>query len=158
MFSKPFCDYYDTNYILVSWLFLRGLALIYFAAFTSMAVQIEGLVGANGILPIALKLDLIERFYPQLYFWQMPTVFWFNASDTMLVSACYIGIVAASLLLLNIFPRAMLIICYGLYLSVVEAGQDFTHFQWDIFLLETGFLAISSVGDRGLLYFYSAGC
>jgi hypothetical protein len=151
MFSKPFCDHYDTNYILVSWLFLRGLALIYFAAFTSMAVQIEGLVGANGILPIASKLDLIERFYPQQYFWRMPTVFWFNASDTMLVSVCYIGIVAASLLLLNIFPRAMLIICYGLYLSVVEAGQDFTHFQWDVFLLETGFLAIFLSWGSGIV-------
>jgi hypothetical protein len=151
IFSKAFWNHYNSDYILISWLFLRGLALIYFAAFASMAVQIEGLAGANGILPFASKLALIEQFYPQQYFWQMPTVFWFNASDTMLVSVCYAGMAAASLLLLNIFPRSMLIVCYGLYLSVVEAGQDFTHFQWDVFLLETGFLAIFLTWGSGII-------
>lgn len=151
IFSKAFWSHYNSDYILVNWLFLRGLALIYIAAFTSMVVQIEGLAGANGILPIASRLALLEQFYPQQYFWQMPTVFWFNASDTMLISVCYAGMAAASLLLLNIFPRAMLIVCYGLYLSVVEAGQDFTHFQWDIFLLETGFLAIFLSWGSGII-------
>jgi hypothetical protein len=38
--------------ILVNWLFLRLLALIYFAAFTSLVGQVAGLVGADGILPV----------------------------------------------------------------------------------------------------------
>src|SRR5205823_1699747 len=32
--------------------------------------------------------------------------------------------------------------CWALYRSLTTAGQDFLSFQWDILLLETGFLAI----------------
>ena len=35
---------------------LRGLAIVYLIAFASMLPQINGLVGSNGILPIALGL------------------------------------------------------------------------------------------------------
>ena len=51
----------NSTYFLVSWIFLRGLAIIYFAAFASMSVQIEGLVGENGILPIKSKLAEIGQ-------------------------------------------------------------------------------------------------
>lgn len=40
--------YFD-DYVLVSWVFLRFIALIYLTAFASMAVQITGLAGAGGI-------------------------------------------------------------------------------------------------------------
>ncbi|MFW5443733.1 MAG: hypothetical protein ACKE51_05430 [Methylococcaceae bacterium] len=78
VFSKSFWNSYSTDTVLVSWVFLRGLALIYLSAFASMTVQIEGLVGENGILPIITKLTLIEQFYPEQKYWQMPTIFWFN--------------------------------------------------------------------------------
>ncbi len=151
IFSKSIIKSYDSDTVLISWVFLRGLAVIYFSAFASMAVQIEGLVGANGILPITSKLALIEQFYQNQKFWQMPGVFWLNASDSMLVSTCYAGMLAAGLLLINTFNRAALIVCFVLYLSVVEAGQDFTHFQWDAFLLETGFLAIFLTWGSGII-------
>ncbi|NOR81030.1 MAG: lipase maturation factor family protein, partial [Methyloprofundus sp.] len=151
LFSKAFWRRDSSNFILVSWVFLRGLALIYFFAFASMSVQIEGLIGANGILPVIRKLELIEHFYQGQRFWHMPTIFWINASDTMLSSVCYAGMAIACLLLLNIFTRASLIVCYFLYLSIVEVGQDFTHFQWDVFLLEIGFLAIFLTWGTGII-------
>jgi len=36
----------------VRWLFLRSLGVIYLIAFVSLWVQIMGLVGSNGILPL----------------------------------------------------------------------------------------------------------
>src|SRR5271156_526127 len=39
------------SYARIEWLFLRTLALIYFCAFASLAVQITGLVGEQGMLP-----------------------------------------------------------------------------------------------------------
>ena len=42
---------------ITSWLFLKMLSVIYFAAFLSLAVQITGLVGPNGILPFNEFLD-----------------------------------------------------------------------------------------------------
>jgi len=121
---------------------LRGLALIYFAAFTSMAVQIEGLIGENGILPLQSKLATIAQYFPGNNYRVFPTLFWFDASDRTLLMACFIGMMAAVMLLLNSLERMALILCYSLYLSITVAGQDFTAFQWDVFLLEAGFLGL----------------
>nr|HIL75350.1 lipase maturation factor family protein [Rhodospirillales bacterium] len=150
LFSKAYWNRYHKNYVLISWLFLRGLALIYFAAFASMAIQIEGLVGSNGILPVTDKLALLELFYSEQRFWRLPTIFWFDASDTMLISVCYIGMAFTILLLFNLFTRFSLFFCYILYLSIVKAGQEFTAFQWDTFLLETGFLALFLTWGSGI--------
>jgi len=114
VFSKAALSRSSADSILLSWVFLRGLALIYFAAFASMAVQIEGLVGSDGILPAIDKLALIEHLYQQQKFWQMPTIFWLNASDVMLNWACYLGMAVACLLLFDIFTRSSLIIAYVL--------------------------------------------
>src|SRR5262249_22737067 len=37
---------------------------------------------------------------------------------------------------------AILFVLWFLYLSIMNVGQDFLSFQWDILLLEAGFLAI----------------
>ena len=151
LLSKTFYTDYSSDYILVSWVFFRALAFIYFLAFASLSVQIEGLIGANGLLPVSNKLAAIEHFYQQQKFWQTPTIFWINASDTMLSAVCYAGMAAACLLLLNVYTRATLVVCYVLYLSCVTVGQDFTHFQWDFFLLEIGFLAIFLSWSSGII-------
>ena len=39
------------TYALSSWLFLRLLGLVYLCAFWSLASQVRGLVGHDGILP-----------------------------------------------------------------------------------------------------------
>ncbi|MGR8932882.1 MAG: lipase maturation factor family protein [Gammaproteobacteria bacterium] len=127
---------------IVAWLFLRGLGLIYLAAFGSMATQIDGLIGSDGILPLGDALARIAEQFPQQNYWRFPTLFWFGDSDTALDAVCYAGMAAACLVVLNIFSRSALIACFLLYLSIAAAGQDFTAFQWDIFLLESGFLAI----------------
>ncbi len=141
---------YQTN---VSWLFLRGLGLIYFAAFASLAVQIEGLIGSAGILPIAAKLDALKSFPEFDQYWLFPTLFWLNSSNFALSLACSSGMIAALLLILNYGERAALIACYLFYLSLTTAGQNFTAFQWDGFLLEAGFLGIFLTWGSGIIIF-----
>src|SRR5262249_52636346 len=41
------------SYDLTRWLFLRLLALVYLIAFLSLHVQMPGLIGSHGILPVA---------------------------------------------------------------------------------------------------------
>jgi hypothetical protein len=127
---------------LAVWVFLRLLALIYFAAFASLSVQITGLIGAEGILPAAEYLDAARARWGGSAWLEVPTLFWLDPSDDMLVAACYVGMAAALALLLAVFERAALLLCFGLYLSLVSVGQDFTSFQWDMLLLESGFLAL----------------
>jgi len=43
-----------------------------------------------------------------------------------------------------------LLACYALYLSLVSVGQVFNSYQWDAFLLESGFLALFLPGGSPL--------
>ena len=45
----------------------------------------------------------------------------------------------------------MLIALFALYLSYAHAGQDFMMFQWDLLLLESGFLAIFLPGGSRIV-------
>jgi hypothetical protein len=131
------------DYRLTSWLFLRALGVIYCIAFGSLAVQIKGLIGSNGILPIADMIEVARTQFTVLEgLRRFPTLVWFNSSDEFLVGMCVAGMVLALLLLANILPKIMLIGLWVLYLSLVHAGQVFLAFQWDMLLLEVGFLAI----------------
>src|SRR4029450_8902203 len=52
------------------------------------------------------------------------------------------GVVSSLLLIIGFIPVVSLIALFVFYLSLTIAGQAFLSFQWDILLLETGFLAI----------------
>src|SRR5580658_4751389 len=130
----------------VEWLFLRLLAAIYFVAFASLAVQITGLLGERGILPVAGYLAAVSKVLGVRAYWEIPTIFWVAHGDKFLVAVCWAG-AAISLLLFSAllagYPERIALVClYVLYLSLCTVGQDFLSFQWDALLLETGFLAI----------------
>ena len=131
------------SYSRVQWLFWKILGAIYCAAFLSLAVQIRGLVGSNGILPAGAYLSRISEALGFSRYWNFPTVFWLTgSSDLALISVCAAGALFSILLIAGFLQRMALIACYVLYLSLTTIGQDFLSFQWDILLLETGFLAI----------------
>ena len=135
-------DYGPPRYELVLFLFLRLFGLIYLAAFVSFAVQAQGLIGSHGILPLAEFLDAVRHAAGWERFYLMPTVFWWNAGDAAIQAVCWGGAGLALLLALNLVPRLSLLLLYILYLSLLYAGQTFMTYQWDTFLLETGFLAL----------------
>ncbi len=126
----------------VARLFLRALALIYLAAFWSLAVQVEGLVGSGGILPLTELLELAEKRHGAMAWLHLPTLFWLAPHDWALVAGCWLGVALSLLLLLGRCERTALIGLFLLYLSLQQAGQLFLNFQWDYLLLEAGFLAI----------------
>jgi hypothetical protein len=130
------------DYRLVRALFLRGVALVYGLAFLSLWAQVEGLLGAGGILPAAEFLDGLREQLGDPAIGQVPTIFWLESSDAMLTGMCGVGVLLAAVVLWGAAPAPCLIALWILYLSVVNVGRDFLSFQWDILLLETGFLAI----------------
>ena len=69
-------------------------------------------------------------------------VCWLGASDAALYGWCGAGIVAAVVLMLGFVPLPCLVFLWIDYLSLSIAGQLFYQFQWDILLLEAGFVAI----------------
>jgi predicted DCC family thiol-disulfide oxidoreductase YuxK len=139
------------RYALVSWVFLRLLGAIYVAAFTSLGVQITGLIGQHGILPLGDYLRAAHQALGDSAYVDLPTLFWLNSSDTALVAGALAGAILGLLVVLNVGTRLALIGLFALYLSLTLAGQAFLSFQWDALLLEVGFLAIFLTGGSRIV-------
>jgi predicted DCC family thiol-disulfide oxidoreductase YuxK len=135
-------DLAPPRYDLISFLFLRLFGLIYLSAFISFAVQAQGLIGSHGILPVADLVDSIRAQVGAERFFLMPMVFWWSASDFTIQAVCWTGAGVSLLLVFNLLPRPSLLLLYVLYLSLLYGGQAFMTYQWDIYLLEAGFLAL----------------
>ena len=125
-----------------TWIFLRLLGVIYFIAFASFGSQALGLVGSNGILPAKTFLAAVsQRFGPERY-WLVPTLGWLNSSDVFIQFLWIAGLLFSLFVILGFLEAPALFLSWLFYLSVVTLGQDFMEFQWDILLLEVGFLAV----------------
>ena len=125
------------------WLFLRALGGIYFSAFFSLVFQIRGLIGPQGILPANEYLQAVARSLGTTRgVWFAPTLLWISSGPDKLTALCWIGMAASLLLVLNVWPRAMLAICFVCFLSFVSAAQDFSGYQSDGMLLEAGFISL----------------
>jgi hypothetical protein len=124
------------------WIFLRALGAIYFSAFFSLVFQIRGLIGPEGILPASEYLKSIAEQFGHARYWYVPSVLWFSSGSHMLTSLCWVGMAAAVLLVLNLWPRGMLVVCFVCFLSFVSAAREFSGYQSDGMLLEAGFLSL----------------
>ena len=135
--------------------FLRALGLTYLIAFLSLWVQVDGLIGSNGVSPLNQFLPAARAQLGQDVYALLPTLCWFNSSDAFLHFLCGAGVVISLLLIFGIAPALSLIALFAFYLSLSMAGQILLSFQWDVLLLETGFLAIFfapwRLWPRGLL-------
>jgi len=135
------------SYVLVRRAFLSCLGVIYLIAFLSLWVQIGGLLGSKGIAPAAQTMSAIRQAVDAAHigasrYFHLPTLCWISASDGFLNALCAIGTVLAVLLIIGIAPAPCLFLLWLIYLSLCSVGDPFLSFQWDVLLLETGFLAI----------------
>jgi len=124
-------------------IFTRLLAATYLIAFVSLWVQIEGLAGSLGILPAAPFLEAVRAKLGGAGYFLYPTVCWLGAGDGALNFVCGAGAALSALLLLTgLAPAPSFVLLWALYLSLSTVTRTFLSFQWDILLLEAGFLAI----------------
>src|SRR5204863_1387516 len=122
--------------------FLRMLGFVYLIAFVSLWVQVDGLVGRNGMSPVNQFLPAVRQQLGQDAYFLLPTLCWFDSSNGFLHFLCGGGVILSFVLLLGIAPALSLVLLFIFYLSLTVAGQVFLNFQWDVLLLETGFLSI----------------
>lgn len=117
----------------------RGVAALYLVAFVSTLNQFRPLLGERGLLPAT---DLLAAGRQR-----GPTLFrrW-GYSDAKLVAVAVVGILVSALLVVGLpqsgppwLPLLLFLGLYGLYLSVVNLGQVFYGFGWEMLLLEAGF-------------------
>jgi hypothetical protein len=101
------------------------------------------LIGPNGILPAGEYLADVTKYYPGLQrSWFAPTLLWFGSGNHALMLICWLGLFASIAVILNLWPRGALIVCFVCFLSFVAAAQDFSGYQSDGMLLEAGFISL----------------
>lgn len=124
------------------WVFQRGLAAVYVLAFLGTALQFRALLGERGIFPV-------RRFVAQVPFRRSPSLFHWRCSDGLIAGVAWTGAGVSTSLLLglgDIVPlpatMALWVVPWALYLSIVNVGQRWYSFGWEVLLCEAGFLAI----------------
>jgi hypothetical protein len=131
-------------YWLTRFVILRLLGFIYLFAFLAAAKQLVPLVGRHGMMPTDLYLDALRDHFGSSFagFLQIPSVFWISSSDQSLQVVSWIGVAISLVVLLGYANGIMLIALWILYSSIVNVGQLWYSYGWEMQLLETGFLAI----------------
>jgi hypothetical protein len=132
------------TYWLTRFVLLRLLGVIYVIAFLAAIHQLVPLIGSDGLTPVRLYLPLVVNHFGSNFnaFWELPSLFWFDDSDTMLRVVPWIGLILSCAVAAGFANSIMLGVLWVLYLSIVHVGQDWYGFGWEIQLCETGFLAI----------------
>jgi hypothetical protein len=118
----------------------RGTAAVFLVAFVSTLAQFPALLGEHGLAPV-------PRFLRLAYAKKQPTIFRWHYSDRMLRATALTGAIVAATLVVGLpqsgapwLPLVGFLLCWALYLSIVNVGQTFYGFGWESLLLEAGFV------------------
>ncbi|XP_042605316.1 lipase maturation factor 2-like [Cyprinus carpio] len=133
--------------------FLWSIALIYVCAFASTYVQIPGLYGDEGILPVRLQVPKVQRpLLEQESLLCLGPYLGLEPQQTLELM-CLLGVaLGLGAVLLEPLRDSLIYLCLqALYLSLYNVGGDFLHSEWDVLLLEAGVLAVL-VAPLGLLH------
>ena len=118
----------------------RGIAALYLVAFLSSLNQFPALLGERGLLPVP---EFLARFSRR----RRPTLFSWRYSDRLLRAVCWGGMAIAATIVLGLpqlgppwVPMLAFLALWLLYMSIVNVGQTFYGFGWEMLLLEAGFI------------------
>ena len=124
------------------WVFLRLLGLCHLVAFASLWLQMDGLIGDNGILPAGQWLEAVAKQLGTQRFWQAPTLCWMDLSQGFRHALCLLGIGFSVACIGGLAQRFVLGALWLLYLSLSMVGGVFFGYQWDALLLEVSLFAL----------------
>ena len=117
----------------------RGVAALAFVAFLSTLNQFRPLLGEHGLLPVPELLRRVSRL-------RGPTLFRWGYTDRRLVAVAVTGMVLAASVVLGLpqlappfVPMLVFLALWILYLSIVNVGQTFYGFGWEMLLCEALF-------------------
>ncbi len=117
----------------------RSTATLYFVAFLSSLNQFPALLGERGLLPVPAYLDGFNRL-------GRPSLFRWRYTDRLLRTVCWSGMAIAATLVAGLpqlgppwVPLIAFLALWLLYMSIVNVGQTFYGFGWEMLLLEAGF-------------------
>lgn len=146
----------DKQLVLVSSLLLRGIALMTCFALHSLAIQITGLVGEQGLHPLGSTLktlntylsdpDPVSPWSSECAMKALLTLVYekFHVEECVnkhLLTVVWVDVCLAALAVL--FPHPILLAyLYLAYYSYKRIAGPFLNYQWDVLLLESLFLSV----------------
>ncbi|HEY1106310.1 MAG TPA: lipase maturation factor family protein [Agromyces sp.] len=136
--------WFDANdYEVARQVLQRGVAALAVVAFVSTLNQFRPLLGEHGLLPVPALLRRASAPGARL---RGPTIFRWGYSDRGLVAVAVSGVVLAASLVIGLpqagppwLPLAVFLALWVLYLSIVNVGQTFYGFGWEMLLCEALF-------------------
>ncbi len=135
-------------------IFRKSLAAIFLIAFISFGVQAPALIGSHGVEPVALYFQRVEAQLGSAAWRAAPSFYWLRTGDLFIQAVWMCGAACSLLAFLGVFWRGGLLVAFLCYLSVFNASQEFLSYQWDILLLEAGFLALFLGHSRLVIWLF----
>jgi hypothetical protein len=133
-------DWFDAHdYEIARQVLQRGVGALAFVAFLSTLNQFRPLLGEHGLLPVPALLRLAPRL-------RGPSIFRWGYTDQRLVAIAVAGLVLAASVVVGLpqlgppwVPMLAFLALWILYLSIVNVGQTFYGFGWEMLLCEALF-------------------
>lgn len=134
----------ELTFLWPRWIFLRGLGVVFVVIFSGIIHESSALIGPRGLTPLPGLIAQLRATPPGgvTAFLKNPTLFWFNASPGMVEVMQWAGLLAAIALVLNLWPRIALAVCWTALLSFANGWIIFSDPQVDWLILETTLLCI----------------
>jgi hypothetical protein len=132
------------TYWLTRFVLLRWMGFVYLIAFYVAARQLVPLIGGDGLTPASLFFQRVAAYEGGSLsgFLTLPSIFWLSCSDVALRIVPWIGVILSCVVLAGYANAIMMTVLWISYLSIVNAGQDWYGYGWEIQMSETGFLCI----------------
>ncbi|MGH9519612.1 MAG: lipase maturation factor family protein, partial [Terriglobales bacterium] len=119
------------------------LGFVFFFALLAILLQLEALIGPQGILPARDLLTAARAALP----WsdrvgQFPTLYWLGTSAGVLHGVTLAGLAAAVAVMARWHARVGVAVCLAAFLSFLAVAQVFASYQSDGMLMTAGFIAL----------------
>ena len=123
---------------------MRAVGLVFIVIFLGILAEAQALIGPGGLIPLSWFFEKHQQAFPGFLpaFIRAPGLFWLSTSAGMITTLGALGLLSASALVLNFWPRVTLSICWLSLLSFVTAWGIFSGSQVDQLMLETALLCI----------------
>lgn len=126
------------------WIYLRAVGAVFVVIFGGIIAEQSALAGSGGLLPVSSYLSQLAQSQSSAWqaFIHAPSLFWIDSSDTTMTLLAWVGMGASIGLVLNLWPRLALFVCWLSFLSFVTTWRVFSGAQLDGLMLEVALLSI----------------
>ena len=123
---------------------LRAVGVVYLFVFAGIISQGQALLAPNGIAQLAEYFEQLRKTFPHGVeaFLHAPSLFWLNTGSGMITALTWVGMTAAVALVLNLWPRMALVVCWTVFLSFASTWRAFSPAQLDKLMIEVALLCI----------------